>query len=490
MTRPPPHILKRFGNQNAAHFRKRFMRRIPVPLRKPFHERFVLHLGRNYIKNFLMFTRIYFMKHFSYRKNKRSQKQITSHFMKRIIQRLSKHFIIFASTISLIACSDDNGLPACPHGMHRNTLMVCTPDNTGGYPPGGGPDDPSNPGDPSPGEGPEAPPPRCPEDPASAAIHEALIDPEGPDKGQEWIELRVDQDGALDGSYLDIRHSYLDPPHHTIRLAGRVRVGDLVVTADALPDTTPFGCALTHGCLRNSGGIIELRGCDHGLLDTLAWGTATPDRLPVRSGFTLSWCPYTQRWANTVPTPGAPEKRWRNDAECLLPCAPPPFLVINEVLYDLVGADGGGEFIELLTTPNTALDGLRLHGINGANGRPLFGAIALRGESDDEGYFVIGGDEIVARAMTLPTALQNGPEALWVEGCDGTLLDTMTYGGWTEHLAPYGDASPLLPEGQSLGRSPDGAQSTGTMADFAGMSPTPGAPNGPPLDANGDEAAP
>lgn len=459
-------------------------------MRKPFRERFILHLDEHSIKNLRIKTTKHFMKHLAYQKMKQTPKHTTSHFMKRTLQQFAKHFIICASIIPLTACGDENSLAACPSGMERNDQRICAPANPGGHPPEDGADDPSNPGAPSPGEGPDAPPPRCPDDPASAEIHEALIDPEGPDKGHEWIELRVDQDGALDGSYLELRHSYLDAPHHTIRLAGLVRAGDIVVAADALPDTTPFACTLTRGCLRNSGGIIELRSCDHRLLDTLAWGSATPERLAVRSGFSLSWCPFTERWAHTLPTPGTPEKAWRNDAECPKPCAPSPILLINEVLYDLVGADGGGEFIELLTTPNTPLDGLRLHGVNGSNGRPLFSAIQLRGESDDEGYFVIGGDEIAGRQMTLPTALQNGPEALWVEGCDGTLIDTMTYGGWTEQLAPYGDPSPLIPEGQSLGRSPNGASGTGTMADFAGMAPTPGAPNGPPLDANGDEIVP
>lgn len=316
-------------------------------------------------------------------------------------------------------------------------------------------------------------------------IHEALIDPDGPDLGHEWIELLVTEEGALDGSSLWIRNTFLDDPHFKIPLSGYVEAHSLLLISDTHPAATPFGCDQNNGCLRNTGGVIELRDCAHELVDYLAWGSATPDRQNVRSGWSLAWCDTHQRWGHAKPSPAAPTIEWRSDDDCPPPCEPPEALWINEVLYDPLGADGGKEFIELRTHPHTAVDGVRLHGINGSNGQPLFRAIPLTGRSDADGFFLLGGYEIDDRDQNLPTQLQNGPEALWLEACDGSLLDSMTYGGWSEWLDPFGPPHPVLPEGLSLGRWPDVPSPPGEASEFHGMEATPKLVNALPVDLNG-----
>lgn len=414
--------------------------------------------------------------------------QLAVDFLSYLAKRTSKHFMISCSIVTLSACSSGPLNQPCPENMERGDHGVCQPISSPPHfnkPPsvvGANPNAPDrqNPSEP--------PPPRCPEQPASVRVHEALIDPDGPDKGKEWIELRVETPGQLDGAFVQIRPSHLDDPTFKISLAGQVELDQIVLISDQHPNSTPFACDQTNGCLRNAGGVIELYSCEGELLHQLAWGSATATRVPVRSGLSLSWCEDQQTWASSLPTPGAPELEWRDERECPPPCTPPERLVFNEVLYDLVGADGGGEFIELITEPNTPIQGVWLHGINGSNGKSLFRPMRLEGESDAEGFFLIGGEEIEGRDVTLPTQLQNGPEALYLETCDGHWLDAMTYGGHTVFLEPYGEGSPVLPEGQSLGRYPDGESVYGTMEDYRALTPTPRAPNEPvELDEDGFE---
>lgn len=377
---------------------------------------------------------------------------------------------------TLSACFHEPLDHACPSGMTRQENFICAPNDA---PQTFTPTE--NAPTPEPvfqGVEEELPPQgRCPENPASLAFHEVLIDPEGPDQGREWVEFQVLESGVLDGMQLVIRDTLLDDPSMAVALRGKVQPQSLVLVADDQPQSIAFGCKTHGGCLRNTGGVLELLGCDGALLDQITWGYAASNGLKSASGYSFSWCETTERWAQSRPTPGNPAIEWRNEDACPAPCAVPPRLVFNEVLYDLVGPDGGGEFIELIGEPNMPITQVTLWAINGHDGEPFLRPMVLEGSTDADGFYLIGGDEIEGRDHTLPGQLQNGPEALYLEACDGTWLDTMTYGGFTDHLAPYGEASPVLPPGQSLGRAPDGATPTGTMADFFAMLPTPRAFN-------------
>ena len=52
--------------------------------------------------------------------------------------------------------------------------------------------------------------------------------------------------------------------------------------------------------------------------------------------------------------------------------------LLSEVLYDAVGADAGGVFVEVSGAPGTDLSGFVLEGINGANGS-ITESVALAG---------------------------------------------------------------------------------------------------------------
>src|SRR5699024_7509075 len=148
------------------------------------------------------------------------------------------------------------------------------------------------------------------------------------------------------------------------------------------------------------GGVLELYDCNDEMLERIAWGYASSDGLQSASGYSLSWCEHSETWAQSQPTPGSEEIEWRNNESCPGPCVPPERLVFNEVLYDLVGPDGGGEFIELIGEPNTHISQVTLWAINGHDGEPFLRPIEIDGTTDENGFYLIGGDEIDGRDQT------------------------------------------------------------------------------------------
>jgi lamin tail-like protein len=152
------------------------------------------------------------------------------------------------------------------------------------------------------------------------------------------------------------------------------------------------------------------------------------------------------------------------------PPPPPPTggLVINEVDYDQVGADGDG-FVELKNTGSTPIDlaGIALVYVDGADSEE-YAREALTGTLAPGGYLVAAGDA------------QNGaPDGLALIGADGALLDALSYeggitaaviGGTTYNLVE----GTLLPAtvadsnttGGSLSRIPDGKDANEAASDW------------------------
>jgi len=167
-------------------------------------------------------------------------------------------------------------------------------------------------------------------------------------------------------------------------------------------------------------------------------------------------------------------------------CAPEPALaageiILNELLYDPEGADGGREFVELisLTAEARSLAGLRLEFCNGSvpgewdllwEGQPgdsvAAGALFLLGEEA-----VVGADRIVALGM------QNGPEALRLARA-GETLDLLGYGdGLPADLYEAWPAEDV--SGRSLARRPDGVDTDQNRLDWFAAEPSPGRINFP-----------
>jgi len=144
-----------------------------------------------------------------------------------------------------------------------------------------------------------------------------------------------------------------------------------------------------------------------------------------------------------------------------------PSIVINEVLYDPLGSDVSGEFVELYNPTGTSvnMDGWSLTDRDGTGPEIIFAGLSL----PTHGYLVI---------FTGPgandTDLSDGvgriylgrSEGLWSNSGDDVLLldktgqpiDYMSYGNGISVDPPpanltWNGTVPVIPEGYSLGRS-------------------------------------
>lgn len=165
-------------------------------------------------------------------------------------------------------------------------------------------------------------------------------------------------------------------------------------------------------------------------------------------------------------------------------------LLLNEVLYDPEGADGDGEFVELIAAgpESLALAGLRLEFCNGAN--PGAWELLWSGELRlaPGALFLLGEPAVAGADVTLALDLQNGPEAIRL--CRGEeTLDLLGYG---EGLDPsLYEAWPAAdPSGLSLARQPDGVDTDQNALDWFSATPSPGALNLPPFRAAFESVAP
>jgi len=123
-------------------------------------------------------------------------------------------------------------------------------------------------------------------------------------------------------------------------------------------------------------------------------------------------------------------------------------LVINEIDYDQVGADGSG-FVELKNTGSAAADltGVALVLVDGGGGTE-YGRRALAGSLPPGGYLVVTVDA------------QNGaPDGIALIGPSGSLLDALSYEG-SITAAQIGSATVSLVEGTAL---PEGVADSNTV---------------------------
>ena len=175
-----------------------------------------------------------------------------------------------------------------------------------------------------------------------------------------------------------------------------------------------------------------------------------------------------------------------DDADTDTPRPPALKLVINEIDYDQAGADTA-EFVEVFNPNPSAVDlaDYRIELINGSNGR-RYGSYAATGRLEAGAYLVIGDQAVIdatsAATVTLPLksgGLQNGPDAVRiVEAATGRVLDGVHY---REAVSGIGEGAPAPRDDTgsptSISRCPDGFDSDDNGADFATMTPTPGAAN-------------
>lgn len=167
-------------------------------------------------------------------------------------------------------------------------------------------------------------------------------------------------------------------------------------------------------------------------------------------------------------------------------------VVINELLPDPDGADGGKEWVELYNDSDTAvsLDGWRLESgtssyglrftFDGSHAVPAFG------------YLVIGGADVpsadvIASGLTLGNVTSSS-DAVRLVRADLSIADTVVYGepndvGWLDDTGVVATSfAPAPPSDASLARRVDGLDTDRSGDDFH-VAPhiTPGEPNPEPL---------
>ena len=158
-------------------------------------------------------------------------------------------------------------------------------------------------------------------------------------------------------------------------------------------------------------------------------------------------------------------------------------LVINEILYDPPGVDGGQEFVELFNPGSTAFSWstMRLEAGDGAQPGSWrrvweYGAGTLA----SAGFLVIGGAAVPEATHLLTGSLQNGPDALRLLVDEG-LVDLVGYGSLSD--ASLYETSPAEDvTSQSLSRIPDGQDTQDNALDLQARPPTPGRHNQPQLE--------
>jgi hypothetical protein len=167
----------------------------------------------------------------------------------------------------------------------------------------------------------------------------------------------------------------------------------------------------------------------------------------------------------------------------LAPAAPAAALGvrISEVLYDAVGTDDGKLFVELYGTAGLDLAGLRLEGVNGADGA-VAPVLTLSGVVPADGFFVVAdasaGVTGVANAdLLLDFDLQNGPDSVQLVDPNGAVIDAVGYGSFLATEVFAGEGLPTLDPaaGWSVARHFADVDTDDNAADFGALEvPTPG----------------
>ena len=154
-------------------------------------------------------------------------------------------------------------------------------------------------------------------------------------------------------------------------------------------------------------------------------------------------------------------------------------LVINEILPDPEGSDGGREFVELLNTgPGTeSLAGIRLQFGNGAEGASWVTRWTGQVDSwlEPSARFLIVDRNWLGEPSgqaEVYLGLQNGPDALRLTRAE-IVLDMVGYGPLTDQNMMEGEPADIT-AGRSLARRPDGRDTGNNRLDFALAEPSPG----------------
>jgi len=151
-------------------------------------------------------------------------------------------------------------------------------------------------------------------------------------------------------------------------------------------------------------------------------------------------------------------------------------LVMNEVLYDPAGEDGGAEFVELWNSGDApaSLEAITVEAGDGANSGAW--TVIFVGTPADS---VPPRAAFLIAAARLTGAIQNGPDAIRLARA-GVTIDLVGWGALAGAGLYEGAPATDVASGSSLARRADGVDTDRNDADWeAAASPTPGSANRP-----------
>ena len=158
-------------------------------------------------------------------------------------------------------------------------------------------------------------------------------------------------------------------------------------------------------------------------------------------------------------------------------------VTITEVLYDAVGGDQGGTFVELYGPPGLSLVGYELEGVNGRGGGITHSVWLGEFLIPEDGFLVLADLDStgVTRVVNFDYGIanldfQNGPDSVRLM-FGSTVADGLGYGDFGGGLVFAGEGLPApdAPSGSSLARWSAGVDTDQNSLDFkVDETPTPG----------------
>ena len=350
---------------------------------------------------------------------------------------------------------------------------------------------------------------------AEVLINEVLYNPDGSDGPSEWIEICNNGEDDIDISDWEIQVAGISwSESYTFDFGTMITAGTHLSFGPGIDPSTDFSPDLPNGGAPTDG--IRLVQADGTVLDTVLYGspndnvllddqgsTAGPFSNGAGSGNALARHTDCTDVSNNgtdfveteTLTPGA-----ENIVPILAICENTVFsgVVINELIYDPSGTDGGHEWIELYNATGDAIDVSGWEIQVGTSSFSTKGAFSSGTVIASGGYLLIGEEEVEADlgiAPDLVTSLGMGNGSSSIDGvrlvdCNSVILDTVLYGVSTDDegvfdpdtVGTWEDDNGANPTsfaskvggGQSIARSPNGVDTDLSEDDFqAAVNPSP-----------------
>jgi len=349
---------------------------------------------------------------------------------------------------------------------------------------------------------------------SGVVINEVVINPDGDDEEQEWIELHNASDDSIDLSGWTIRWGttgfsdeqtldsvILAPGEYALvgsdsvgaSLLARLSLGNASSNSDGIQlmdaegtvvDTLIYGSPNTDGWVDDSGEVAVSLAPTGASGQAIARATDGADSDASGTDFVVA----------DTPTPAASNLRPVEDPDddtgfIVSDCPGGDSIKINELMVNPDGADAGGEWIELFNASGASVN-LEDWEIEAGKSAGNFNTVFQfsSGVTMAPGSHLLLGDEAVPGADVV-TGIDMGnagsnSDAVRLMGCDGAVADTVVYGspnedGWTDdNGVPAESLAPKPSEGLALARIQDGFDTDQSAADFVVADfATPGAEN-------------